>query len=63
MWHKISQHTTFKLSEGVLKMITKIFEAIEEVLNSIDLGGEQSRQVAGERTILRESHPEYQCRK
>ena len=35
-------------------MLNKLYEAIEEVLDSIDVGGEQSRQFAGEIKILRE---------
>ena len=35
-------------------MLNKVYEAIEEVLNSIDVGGEQSRQFAQEIRILRE---------
>lgn len=34
-------------------MITKMFDAIEEVLHSLDVGGEQSRQFAEEIKILR----------
>jgi len=36
-----------------VSMLNKVYEAIEEVLNSIDVGGEQSRQFAGEIKILR----------
>ena len=41
-------------------MLNKIYEAIEEVLDSLDVGGEQSRQFAEEITILRKviGHPE-----
>ena len=41
-------------------MLNKLYEAIEEVLESIDVGGEQSRQFAEEIKILREviGHPE-----
>jgi hypothetical protein len=41
-------------------MLNKVYEAIEEVLESIDVGGEQSRQFAEEIRILREvvGHPE-----
>ncbi len=35
-------------------MLNKVYDAIEEVLESIDVGGEQSRQFAGEIKILRE---------
>ncbi len=35
-------------------MLNKTFEMIEQVLESIDVGGEQSRQFAGEIKILRE---------
>ena len=35
-------------------MLNKVYEAIEEVLESIDVGGEQSRQFGGEIKILRE---------
>jgi hypothetical protein len=40
-------------------MLNKVYEAIEEVLESIDVGGEQSRQFAEEIRILREvvGHP------
>ncbi len=40
-------------------MLSRVYEAIEEVLNSLDVGGEQSRQLAGEIRILREviGHP------
>ena len=34
-------------------MITKMYDAIEEVLQSLDVGGEQSRQFAGEIKTLR----------
>jgi len=34
-------------------MITKMFDAIEEVLQSLDVGGEQSRQFAEEINILK----------
>ncbi len=34
-------------------MITKMFDAIEEVLHSLDVGGEQSRQFAGEIKTLK----------
>lgn len=41
-------------------MLNKVYEAIEDVLESIDVGGEQSRQFAEEIRILREviGHPE-----
>lgn len=41
-------------------MLNKVYEAIEEVLESLDVGGEQSRQFAEEIKILREviGHPE-----
>jgi hypothetical protein len=41
-------------------MLNKVYEAIEEVLESIDVGGEQSRQFAEEIRMLREviGHPE-----
>jgi hypothetical protein len=41
-------------------MLNKVYEAIEEVLDSLDVGGEQSRQFAEEIRILREviGHPE-----
>lgn len=41
-------------------MLNKLYEAIEEVLESIDVGGEQSRQFAGEIELLKEvlGHPE-----
>ncbi|MHC4638310.1 MAG: hypothetical protein ACYTBP_15255 [Planctomycetota bacterium] len=41
-------------------MLNKIHNAIEEVLESLDVGGEQSRQFAEEIKILREvvGHPE-----
>ena len=35
-------------------MLNKVYEAIEEVLDSLDVGGEQSRQFAEEIKILRE---------
>ncbi len=35
-------------------MLNKTFEMIEQVLESIDVGGEQSHQFAGEIKILRE---------
>ena len=35
-------------------MLNKLYEAIEEVLESIDVGGEQSRQFSEEIKILRE---------
>jgi len=35
-------------------MLNKVYEAIEEVLDSLDVGGEQSRQFAQEIRILRE---------
>lgn len=35
-------------------MLNKVYDAIEEVLERIDVGGEQSRQFAGEIKILRE---------
>lgn len=35
-------------------MLNRVYEAIQEVLNSIDVGGEQSRQFAGEIKILRQ---------
>jgi len=35
-------------------MLNKVYEAIEKVLGNIDVGGEQSRQFAGEIKILRE---------
>jgi len=35
-------------------MLNEVYEAIEEVLDSIDVGGEQSRQFAGEIKILRQ---------
>ena len=35
-------------------MLNKVFEALEEVLESINVGGEQSRQFAEEIKILRE---------
>ena len=35
-------------------MLNKIYDAIEEVLETIDVGGEQSRQFAGEIKILKE---------
>jgi hypothetical protein len=40
-------------------MLNKVYEAIEEVLDSLDVGGEQSRQFAEEIRILREviGHP------
>jgi len=34
-------------------MLNKVYEAIEEVLESLDVGGEQSRQFAEEIRILR----------
>jgi hypothetical protein len=42
------------------KMLNKVYEAIEDVLESIDVGGEQSRQFAEEIRMLREviGHPE-----
>jgi len=41
-------------------MLNKVYEAIEEVLESFDVGGEQSRQFAQEIRVLREviGHPE-----
>ncbi len=36
-------------------MITKMFDAIEEVLHSLDVGGEQSRQFACEIKTLRKA--------
>ena len=41
-------------------MLNKVYEAIEEVLESLDVGGEQSRQFAEEIRILKEvvGHPE-----
>jgi hypothetical protein len=41
-------------------MLNKVYEAIEEVLDSLDVGGEQSRQFAEEIRTLREviGHPE-----
>ena len=40
-------------------MLNRVYEAIEEVLESLDVGGEQSRQFAQEIKILREviGHP------
>jgi len=40
-------------------MLNKVYEAIEEVLDSLDVGGEQSRQFAEEIKTLREviGHP------
>jgi len=40
-------------------MLNKVYEAIEDVLESLDVGGEQSRQFAEEIRILREviGHP------
>jgi len=35
-------------------MLNKVYEAIEEVLENIDVGGEQSHRFAGEIKILRE---------
>ena len=35
-------------------MLNRIYDVIEEVLESIDVGGEQSRQFAGEIKILKE---------
>ena len=35
-------------------MLNRLYDAIEEVLDSIDVGGEQSRQFAGEIKILRD---------
>jgi len=35
-------------------MLNKVYDAIEEVLESIDVGGEQSRQFADEIKILKE---------
>jgi hypothetical protein len=35
-------------------MLNKVYEAIEEVLDSLDVGGEQSRQFAEEIRTLRE---------
>ena len=45
------------LAKKILKdknMLNKLYDAIEEVLNSIDVGGEQSRQFSEEIKILRE---------
>ena len=41
-------------------MLNKVYEAIEDVLESIDVGGEQSRQFAEEIRTLRKviGHPE-----
>ncbi|MBN2272137.1 MAG: hypothetical protein JXN61_16100 [Sedimentisphaerales bacterium] len=41
-------------------MLNRVYEAIEEVLDSLDVGGEQSRQFAEEIRILRQviGHPE-----
>jgi len=41
-------------------MLNKVYEAIEDVLESLDLGGEQSRQFAEEIRTLKEvvGHPE-----
>jgi hypothetical protein len=41
-------------------MLNRIYEAIEDVLDSLDVGGEQSRQFAGEIRTLRQviGHPE-----
>jgi hypothetical protein len=41
-------------------MLNKVYEAIEEVLESLDVGGEQSRQFVEEIRTLREviGHPE-----
>ena len=41
-------------------MLNKLYEAIEDVLENLDVGGEQSRQFAEEITILRKviGHPE-----
>lgn len=41
-------------------MLNKVYEAIEDVLERIDVGGEQSRQFAEEIRILKEviGHPE-----
>ncbi|MCK4791307.1 MAG: hypothetical protein KAV87_46670, partial [Desulfobacteraceae bacterium] len=33
-------------------MITKMFDAIEEVLQSLDVGGEQSRQFAALKSVI-----------
>lgn len=40
-------------------MLNKVYEAIEDVLENLDVGGEQSRQFAEEIRILREvvGHP------
>ena len=40
-------------------MLNRVYEAIEEVLESLDVGGEQSRQFADEIKVLREviGHP------
>ena len=35
-------------------MLNRVYEAIEDVLDSIDVGGEQSRQFAEEIRMLRE---------
>jgi len=41
-------------------MLNKVYEAIEDVLESLDVGGEQSRQFSEEIRILREvvGHPD-----
>ena len=41
-------------------MLNELYEKIEAVLNMIDVGGEQSRQFAGEIELLKEviGHPE-----
>jgi hypothetical protein len=45
---------TWGLQYGRIVMLSKIYEAIEQVLEGLDVGGEQSRQFAEEIRILRE---------
>ena len=60
--HEYQPYTMTLLTEeeiGEAPMLNKVYEAIEEVLESLDVGGEQSRQFSDEIKILREviGHP------
>jgi hypothetical protein len=53
----LRNHTQQERKE--VTMLNSVYEAIEEVLESLDVGGEQSRQFAEEIKVLREviGHP------
>lgn len=53
----LRSHTQPQMGEAT--MLNSVYEAIEEVLESLDVGGEQSRQFAEEIKLLREviGHP------